>query len=613
MCPNPTVRPKKKKKSRFYAVCRGRQVGVYTDYAEYQDQVLGYKGCEGRTFNSRAQAETWLREELPHHQAEKGLEKRLAALNIHGHGVELEDLEDFEERVDRVERALSAAENENKPRQQERSANSTNSTNSRTRQSVGAHRFLKHSAIRQKEPVEIIRRNLPPQKPTNWCVTSKAWYRGVVTGVGSSGVMAVCRGIDQDMQHQFPLAFWQRLESELIDLAVETLPSPEEDRRIELAKAGLVAEMERWNPPMDRRNGFSRQLADATWNFTLKAFGSYASRLHSRGSDIDLQVDGTFYECGRRDRARHVMQMRRADAQKLIHVFGGRLTNCRGRYRVEKIPRARMPILKVRDLHLDVSCDIAFPNENAVDWPKSELLLVLNHLDSRLHPLLALVKMWAAAAQLRDASIGRFNTYTLTSLIIFYLQTVKIPVLPPLREIIPPSLVEAAKQYQDLSNHLADMSERARKWCLQQNQRQNVNTDGVMELFLGFLCWMGDTFDGIFGLGGEGQHCPLKIITYTASCCRWRGADRKEKHRNQLLFVADPFDLEDNSARALQLNCLSHASRCAHNAYRACGELEIDEWMNFMFHDGPQEGPKKKVRSRRHKNGRGPGGGPRGP
>ena len=558
----------KKKKSRFFAVRRGRRVGIYTDYAEYQEQVLGYSGFEARTFYSRPLAETWLKECQQESQQESQQEReeehseqarRLAALSIHGTG-----------------NGNTNDKNDNR------------NPNRRASKKGGPHPFLKSAASNQRaDPVEMVGKLLPPQKPADWAEEY------------STGRF--------DMMRAGWLAF-PACELALVDLAMDTLPSPEEDDRIEMAKSGLVAEMERWNQyynhlPADRRRGFSRQLAGATWSFTLKAFGSYASRLHSRGSDIDLQVDGTFYEDGRRDRARHALEMRREDAQKAIHVFGSRLSNVSQgrRYRVEKIPRARTPILKVRDLQLNVSCDIAFPNENAVDWPKSELLLVLNHLDVRLRLLLVLVKMWAGAAQLRDASLGRFNTYTLTSLIVYYLQTQpNPPVLPPLAEIIPHTLVEAATRYHDLSDHVAGMASRARAWR-QRNGGQRANPDGLMELFIGFLEWMADMCDGILGPGPDR---PLKIMTYTAKCCEWDGTDR---HGNvKVLFVEDPFDSTDNSARALTTTCLRHAGRCAreaHLAFRDIGKISLDDWMNFVFFDGPKDGPttkKKKARSRRH-------------
>ena len=576
---------KQKKKSRFYAVRRGRQVGIYTDHVKYQEQVLGFKGCEARTFVSRKQAEAWLREEQ-HESKSEDESKNSENKKLGGHQGDRTGQRGGGNLVRSTRGQIASADGK----------------------SVASRPCLTSTAVRRGGLVEIIGLKLPRQEPTNWEVTSAEWYREVINGNESHGVGALfCRSIDSDGERRCSLDYWQRLESAMIGLALDALPSREEEERIELAKARIVAEMERWNPTARSRGGFSRQLANATWNFTLKAFGSTASGLHGRGSDVDMQMDGTFYEGGVKEKTRHVLEMRREDAKRLVHVFGGRLSILPGRYSVQKIPNARMPILKVRDLQLDVSCDIAFPNDGAIDWPKSELLLVLNHLDSRLRPLLALVKLWAGAAQLRDASIGRFNTYTLTSLVIYYLQTIEVPVLPPLSEIIPPGLMEAARRYDDLSEHVAGMAARAKNWRHQQHQRRKVNTDGVMELFLGFLGWMGDTFDEILGFGAKEQRRPLKIVTYWATCVDCEGTDR---HGNaKLLHVADPFDLGDNSARALTLTCLSHASRCARNARLACGELEVDAWVNFVFRDGPKEGPKKKVRSKRNvKKGGGRGG-----
>ncbi len=566
-----------KKKSRFFAVRRGRRVGIYTDYAEYQEQVLGYSGFEARTFYSRPRAEKWLKERQQEEQEEQDEQaRRLAAMSIHDTG------------KNNTANDKNDSKNPNDKNKNHKNKNGKNPNESASKK--GSPRpFLKSAASNQRaDPLATIGQLLPPQKPAESADSAETY-------------------------------------SALVDLAMDSLPSQEEDDRIELAKSNLVMEMWRWNRyynemPADerRRRGFSRQLAGARWSLTLKAFGSYASRLHSRGSDIDLQVDGTFYEDGRRDRGRHALEMCRADAQKFIHVFGANLSNKSDRqgkkYRVEKVPRARMPILKVQDLQLNVSCDIAFPNEHAVDWPKSELLLVLNHLDVRLRLFLALVKMWAGASQLRDAALGRFNTYTLTMLSIYYLQTRQYPVLPPLEEIIPHTLAEAATRYQDLSDQVAEMASRARAWR-QQNGGQRANPDGLAELFVGFLEWLADTCDRI---SGPGPDRPLKIMTRTAQCCEWDGIDR---HGNvRVLYVEDPFDSTDNSARALTLTCLRHAGRCARDAHLAFRDIgttvhSLDEWMHFVFRDGPKveevKKKKKKARSRRGRQTKVDGGRPR--
>ena len=47
---------------RYYAVRTGRVPGIYTDAGEFQGQLDGIKGCEGKSFKTRREAEAWLRD-----------------------------------------------------------------------------------------------------------------------------------------------------------------------------------------------------------------------------------------------------------------------------------------------------------------------------------------------------------------------------------------------------------------------------------------------------------------------------------------------------------------------------------------------------------------------
>lgn len=45
--------------SKYYAVRKGRNVGVYTTWNECQDQVSGYKGAEFKSFKTKEEAESF--------------------------------------------------------------------------------------------------------------------------------------------------------------------------------------------------------------------------------------------------------------------------------------------------------------------------------------------------------------------------------------------------------------------------------------------------------------------------------------------------------------------------------------------------------------------------
>ena len=128
-----------------------------------------------------------------------------------------------------------------------------------------------------------------------------------------------------------------------------------------------------------------------------------------------------------------------------------------------------------------------------------------------------------------------------------------------------------------------------------------------MELFLGFLSWLDDT---VVDIMGEGKHDrkPLKISTFSASSSSFEAADPRSGNM-RLLFVADPFDPEDNSARALTVACLQNAGRSAKETIETCGAVEVEKWLSFVFYDTHtvNKHPKNKTRTKRNsgKSGKG--------
>jgi len=49
-------------RSRFYAVARGRQPGIFESWAEAEEQVKGYSDCRHKSFSTYEEAKEWLRE-----------------------------------------------------------------------------------------------------------------------------------------------------------------------------------------------------------------------------------------------------------------------------------------------------------------------------------------------------------------------------------------------------------------------------------------------------------------------------------------------------------------------------------------------------------------------
>ncbi|XP_052748030.1 poly(A) RNA polymerase gld-2 homolog B-like isoform X4 [Galleria mellonella] len=92
--------------------------------------------------------------------------------------------------------------------------------------------------------------------------------------------------------------------------------------------------------------------------------------------------------------------------------------------------QAKVPILKLRDprngLQVDLNCN------NLVGIKNTTLLNNFSKMDWRVRPLVALAKLWARAHDINDARRRTLSSYSLTLMVIHFLQCgTSPPVLPP--------------------------------------------------------------------------------------------------------------------------------------------------------------------------------------
>jgi len=98
----------------------------------------------------------------------------------------------------------------------------------------------------------------------------------------------------------------------------------------------------------------------------------------------------------------------------------------------EMIP-ARVPVMKFVDGFSGLACNVAIGNTNAVF--KSKVLKQLAVKDARFPKLLRLVKALAREPGILGGRDGRLNSYCITQMVIFHLQTCEQKILPPLCEL----------------------------------------------------------------------------------------------------------------------------------------------------------------------------------
>jgi terminal uridylyltransferase len=96
-------------------------------------------------------------------------------------------------------------------------------------------------------------------------------------------------------------------------------------------------------------------------------------------------------------------------------------------------PKARVPIVALKDSITGLKCDICMCNQLAV--LNSRLLRCYMQLDPRAKPLAFCVKHWAKRRSVNDPYHGSPSSYAWVLLVIHYLQTTSPPILPVLQDL----------------------------------------------------------------------------------------------------------------------------------------------------------------------------------
>ncbi|ONI24427.1 hypothetical protein PRUPE_2G239800 [Prunus persica] len=241
---------------------------------------------------------------------------------------------------------------------------------------------------------------------------------------------------------------------------------------------------------------------------TVEPFGSFVSDLFTRWGDLDVSIEfsnGSFVSpYGKKQKQRLLGDVMRAMRQK------------GGWRRYQLIPNARVPILKVESNLQNVSCDISIDNLKC--QMKSRLLFWISEIDTRFRDMVLL--------------------------------TCAPAIFPPLKDIYPGNLID------DLKGLRADTERRIEETCaanIRRFQSYNLraeNRSSLSELFISFL----GKFSDISLKASE-----LGICTYTG---QWQAIKSNMRWLPQTyaLFIEDPFEQPENSARAVSKRELTRIS-----------------------------------------------------
>ncbi|XP_007950108.1 poly(A) RNA polymerase, mitochondrial [Orycteropus afer afer] len=174
---------------------------------------------------------------------------------------------------------------------------------------------------------------------------------------------------------------------------------------------------------------------------TIRPFGSSVNSFGKLGCDLDmfLDLDETERLASQKTSGNFLMEFQvknvsseRIATQKILSVIGECLDHfgpgCVG---VQKILNARCPLVRFSQQTSGFQCDLT--TNNRIALKSTELLYLYGALDSRVRALVFSVRCWARAHSLTSSIPGAWITnFSLTMMVIFFLQRRSPPVLPTL-------------------------------------------------------------------------------------------------------------------------------------------------------------------------------------
>lgn len=263
---------------------------------------------------------------------------------------------------------------------------------------------------------------------------------------------------------------------------------------------------------------------------TVEPFGSFTSNLFTRWGDLDISIE--------LQNGSHIASLGKKHKLNLLRDVLRALRKKHGWGMIQLISTARVPILKLVSGY-GISCDISI--SNLCGQMKSKMLLWINEIDGRFRDLVLLVKEWAKAHNINDPKSGTLNSYSLSLLVVYHLQTLEPAILPPLREIYPGNMIDDLTGVRSAAvKHIEDI-------CavninrLKSSRSRLINRSSLAALFISFLAKFADicskaSKEGISPFSGRRQDIYSNM--------RWLPNTYE-------LFVEDPFEQPVNTARTV--------------------------------------------------------------
>ncbi|XP_019615300.1 PREDICTED: LOW QUALITY PROTEIN: poly(A) RNA polymerase GLD2-like [Branchiostoma belcheri] len=249
---------------------------------------------------------------------------------------------------------------------------------------------------------------------------------------------------------------------------------------------------------------------------SLYLVGSSLNGFGSHDSDADM--------CLILANRRYINQ--RGEAREILAVVNKALRICPFIQRPQLI-RAKVPILKFKDSVSGVECDVNINNLTGVR--NTFLLQAYSRLDWRVRPLVFLVKLWAGAQGINDASQSTLSSYSLTLMTLHYLQVgCSAPVIPSIQRDYP-ELFALHLTVDQLEANVSRVP-----------PYKTANTQSPAELLKGMLSYYTNVFDF------EEEVISVRLGVKL----RKRGLQDDREWREKFISIEEPFD-QSNTARAV--------------------------------------------------------------
>lgn len=171
-------------------------------------------------------------------------------------------------------------------------------------------------------------------------------------------------------------------------------------------------------------------------------FGSSVNSFGKMGCDLDMILQLHREDFQEHENSRLVYHTKeslsneRSKTQRHLEVLGDILhLFLPGVKDVRRILQARVPIIKYNHECLELEVDLSMGNLSG--FYMSELLYLFGEIDERVRPLTFCVRKWASATNITNPSPGRWiSNFSLTLLVIYFLQNLDKPVLPTLHSLV---------------------------------------------------------------------------------------------------------------------------------------------------------------------------------